>query len=69
LICQPAQRRERNHSICTDYNESFQLVTNSGQPALPTISTDAVINEQVAAINANMDTVTAERHNAMPRLE
>jgi len=57
LIGQPAKRRERHHPIRPDHNETAKAMSYTWQSGFVSDSTDPVLNNQVSAINMDLDAV------------
>jgi hypothetical protein len=67
LIRQPTQRFKRDHSRGANHYHSFQTMANARESTLSAIHADAIVENQVPAINMRFDSVPEKRHYSMGR--
>ena len=60
---QPAQGGERYEPVRADYDQSPKAMPNARKAEAPSIGTDAVVQDKVTAINADLDAISEEGDN------
>jgi hypothetical protein len=65
LISKPAESSERHHAVSTDDNQSSKIMSDARKSGVTAFIADPVLKNQVTAINADLDAVAKQDHNAV----
>jgi hypothetical protein len=65
LVSEPAKRRERDHPISPDHDETPKAMPDAGKAGFAAGCTYSILKDQVTTINAYCDPVPEEGHNSV----
>jgi hypothetical protein len=64
-VAQPPQRVERNEARVADEDESFQLGACSVEATRTTVTADAILDNEMSAVDADLDAVAVGHDDAV----
>jgi hypothetical protein len=65
LICQPAQSRKGYEPVRTDHDQASQPMFDARKSKVSAIRTNAVIQEKMTTLNADLNAMTEKRHGTV----
>src|SRR5579872_3065988 len=67
LVCQPAERRQRDESVITNNHKTAQSVLDARETCSAPIYADAILANQMAALDSYIYAIAIQRDNAVAR--